>query len=457
MLWSPADKNALPSPEDMKHAKEAIFALKRAINAAYKLVKNTKLRIAKMKKSLAERKGWIAPIRRIPTEVLIDVLLRASEMDDLSPIKFTAVCRLWRRIVFATPKAWSFIYLLKHYNRHVDFRNNFGDHNYFPGYTDTYFQRSEPRLLHLGLPQAEGFYSKHTKSIIREHAHRMLCLTTTPDILSESQSSSRCRQFPYLQILTITDDYSSANIDASFFSISRFPVLQTLRLPRGCPSTGANPIISPSTFPPLQHLTVDIREDSASMGILQVCAATLKTLSISCLDGQDAPSSPIQMTFPLLRYLTIRRKYEGREFPPLVKGITPILTSLEVTTPDESLPSGFDIDMQTITHMRWDKFIAPSIGPHIRVLQIALCYNYTGSSVTGGHVACANKLKEIAVAYPSLERIELCNDKFAPSIDIMRQEVEECIEEESVKSKLLWMRRWQGNLPWQEAATVSLF
>jgi hypothetical protein len=225
VLWSPANKNALPSLEEVKHARDAIFTLEGALRDAFELIESTKLRIVKMTRELEERKGWIAPIRKVPTEVLVDILLRASEMNDLAPVRFTAVSRLWRNIILATPKAWSFINLIRNYRRHVYFRNNEGDHDYFPGYTEAYFKRSKPRLLHLSLPEVEGFWRKHSNSIIREQAYRTLCLTTSTEILSDSQSSSRCQQFPHLQTMTVVppDRGDGASLDISFFSIRGFP------------------------------------------------------------------------------------------------------------------------------------------------------------------------------------------------------------------------------------------
>jgi hypothetical protein len=454
VLWSPVDKNALPSPVDMKHAKETIATLEDALKDAFDLVKSTKLHIAKMEKDLMERKGWIAPIRKVPPEVLVDILLRTSEMDDLAPVKLTAVSRLWRSIILATPKAWSFIHLLPNYERHVYFRNHKGDHDYFPGYKTTYFKRSRPRLLHLNLEKTEGFWPKHTNWIIREHAGRIMCLTTSTDILKDSQSSSQCQQFLYLQTLTVgtPDRGNGASLDSSFFSISRLPALQTLRLPPRCQLTGTNHTISPSTFLPLQHLTVDIGRVSACMDILQSCAGTLKTLSISCFDEPYTTSSPLGMTFPLLRCLTMGRGPSTG--PPIVKAITPVLSSLVLDSMQYPMPVFFDADMQNVTHMRWEEFKAPPICSRVRVVQTMIDPERVRFQ-SRGYADYADKLKEVVAAYPSLETIEISTasrryDRFHST----QQKVEECLGEDFVKSKLLWTREWQEDLPGYVATTV---
>jgi hypothetical protein len=46
-MWPPLNKNELPSPEEIRHAKEVIATLENALRDAFKL-KSTKLRIAEM-------------------------------------------------------------------------------------------------------------------------------------------------------------------------------------------------------------------------------------------------------------------------------------------------------------------------------------------------------------------------------------------------------------------------
>jgi hypothetical protein len=133
-MWPPPNKNELPSPEEIICVKEAIVTLEAALRDAFELVESTKLHIAEMTKDLEERKGWIAPIRKVPTEIMVDIFLRTGEMDNLAPVSFTAVSRLWRNIILATPKAWSFIDFERHYEWHIRLKRVSGYHGYFSGY-----------------------------------------------------------------------------------------------------------------------------------------------------------------------------------------------------------------------------------------------------------------------------------------------------------------------------------
>jgi F-box-like len=442
-MWSPPNKHGFPSPEEIIYAKETINTLENALRDAFELIKSTKLRIAELKRDLEERKGWIAPIRKVPTEVLADILLFASEMDDLAPVKISAVSRFWRDIILATPKAWSFIHLKRHHDKHIHLRRNQDYHGHFHGYKNTYFQRSKPRLLHLCLPGEGGYYAEHSNSIIKEQVHRIQCLTTSADVLSDAQSAPECQKFPYLHTLTLANEVQDKELDTSFFTISKFPALQNLRWPCCSPLTSASPTICPSFFPPLQHLSISM-EVTSSMDILQSCAATLKSLDIS---WKGRNGSTTQISFPLLRYLTISGWYHSKGRPSLVKAITPALTSLEVRSSDWSITPFFDADIQKVTHMRWYSLQKPLFCTHVRVLQITV-FPDNIDFTPGEYAECANKLKEIACAYPSLERIELSNElERRVDIALMQQKVEECLGEEFVKPQLLWTSDLHDVLP----------
>jgi hypothetical protein len=70
----------------------------------------------------------------------------------------------------------------------------------------------------------------------------------------------------------------------------------------------------------------------------------------------------------------------------------------------------------------------------------------------------ANKLKEIAAAYPSLETIEISTEQSGHSIlYLSQQKVEECLGAEFVRPKLLWTKDWQETLPGYMAMTVSFW
>lgn len=161
-MWSPADIRALPSPEETQRAIEAIKQLETGLQEAVEAFERAKSRFLTLQRDLEERRWWIAPIRKLPTEILTEVFLLASETDRLAPLKLAGVCHLWREIMFATPRAWSFIYLEKGSPSDV--------------YLNTFLERSHPRLLHLCVSEHNNL--THTiKSVLVNFLHRIECLT----------------------------------------------------------------------------------------------------------------------------------------------------------------------------------------------------------------------------------------------------------------------------------------
>jgi hypothetical protein len=109
-MWSPANQAAFPSQEETRHAKEAIYQLELVLKDAYELLEQAKTRVYKLVGELDKRKAWIAPIRRLPVEILSEIFIFSSEVGGLVPLTITEVSRHWREVILATPRAWSRVY-----------------------------------------------------------------------------------------------------------------------------------------------------------------------------------------------------------------------------------------------------------------------------------------------------------------------------------------------------------
>jgi F-box-like len=137
-MWQPANRAALPSLEDFKHAKKAISELEDALKDALVALEQAQLRVRALTKDLDERKAWIAPIRKLPNELLSEIFIFGSEMEDLAPVTITEVCHRWYEVVLATPRAWSLIYTTApEHQKHL------------VQYVSTFVERSNPCLLHV--------------------------------------------------------------------------------------------------------------------------------------------------------------------------------------------------------------------------------------------------------------------------------------------------------------------
>ncbi|KAI4524611.1 hypothetical protein K525DRAFT_266871 [Schizophyllum commune Loenen D] len=67
---------------------------------------------SKLENALAMQRAYVAPVRRVPVEVL-EMIFELSCEDatidpsDCTPLALSAVCRLWRHIVLGTPRVWA--------------------------------------------------------------------------------------------------------------------------------------------------------------------------------------------------------------------------------------------------------------------------------------------------------------------------------------------------------------
>lgn len=60
---------------------------------------------------IAQARSYLAPIRRLPTELLGVVFTRAAHTDPIAPWTISAVCRLWREQILSMSNLWSTIRL----------------------------------------------------------------------------------------------------------------------------------------------------------------------------------------------------------------------------------------------------------------------------------------------------------------------------------------------------------
>ena len=120
----------------------------------------------------------LAPIFRLPYELLIEILLIGrdnSERIERFLLVITSTCSVWRSAALITPSLWAVIR-----------RPNFKKIEYEVEYLETVLERSKDSLLDIELKRYPGFPAKIVKTIYPHLARcRRLCLPlagTTPEI-----------------------------------------------------------------------------------------------------------------------------------------------------------------------------------------------------------------------------------------------------------------------------------
>jgi hypothetical protein len=199
-MWSPADKRAIPSKEDSIQANIAIKHVKIEIEETEVQLAQIQLKLDMLRKDLAEREAWLAPIRKLSHDELTIIFNMCAEDNWTALICLAAVCGTWRDAILANSQAWSCIHLSP--SRALKL-------------VPLYVERSGPRMLRIGSTYPV-YYAP-----ITQMAHRIQCLTI-PTFSTQFDSIT----FPFLNQL-----YLLAEVDPMTIlrlSRPRFPALRRL-------------------------------------------------------------------------------------------------------------------------------------------------------------------------------------------------------------------------------------
>jgi F-box-like len=358
-MWAPANKDALPSTEEMQCANGAIKELEIMLKDA--VVEQAEPRVVALTKDLQERRAWIAPIRKVPFEILSEIFIFTSELDDLSPVTITRVCHLWQKVIISTPRAWSLVYTDRLSN--VE-RGGLLKSGLPPQYFSTFIERSNPCLLHISMPydQFDRESKTHLPHPVEEAllsaVHRIQCLSTKTRQLVRFAPEV----FPNLTKLTLTN--SSAAINVSFFSRSRLPCLRYLHC--GVCNVESSPQPGTTLFPPLQYLAID-SEWGGWIELAQGCADSLVGLVL--FGGAGFPMATI--SFPKLNSLTFVSISSAAIS---IQAKTPALQSYAqpVNFFNRMQRRVFHDDIKKATHLRIDWWLDLADFVTLRVLQVRL-------------------------------------------------------------------------------------
>ena len=126
-LWNPADERAIPSPSEKDRTQSIIDELQRKLDFENAIIESTSEMVADdrrrariFEEELQKRKLFIAPIRRMPDDVLVEILDLALRGARRQIWGFSHVCRYWRQLCRSYTCLWSHIEVdLTAYPSHV--------------------------------------------------------------------------------------------------------------------------------------------------------------------------------------------------------------------------------------------------------------------------------------------------------------------------------------------------
>jgi uncharacterized protein YjhX (UPF0386 family) len=360
IMRSAESTDVFMSAEDTQSIKVSIKELESELWDALERLEQAKLHVDNLTKALEERRALIAPIRKLPTELLSEIFVFASCIKDLAPVKITAVSRRWHDIILATPQAWSRIWLDNDLTPEKSHR-----------YISTFLKYSDPIPLHVRLPEefdpsydVTGF-SLHSN--LFENMHRIQCMTAS----SWQIAHSTLAVFPNLTQMSFTK--ADGGFKPSNISIANFPRLEaidSLSISWRSFSTSSR-----NLFPPLQRLSISVDRNSAWMEIIQCCFLSLTALIVWGRQDYDT-SQAFSVDLPTLKSLEILDFPYNTPWSTRVT--TPSLVSYKETRIHADSISlhhaaiGSHIDVGTVTHLRTDIVPDLSYYPALQVLGLQI-------------------------------------------------------------------------------------
>jgi hypothetical protein len=328
-MWPPSNIHALPSKGEIQQIKEEILSMELEIVEA-------RLKIKALRKSVAERKAWIAPIRKLPYEILSHILVDVSMERWSAPLTLQSVCRWWREVVVGSPRAWAFIPLATY------------DYAGFSELVSLFVERSRDATLHIYVRD------HHFLPKMKALAHRIECMSIFTSLDPITCFIPGQYDFTRLVRLHLSASNWSSDPNARFigsnWDMMHFPNLKILELDVRGPLLDA--IARSTQFPPIRHLTVNCRDPFPLTDILMKCANSLESMVWVCL-GQQPLGRPIAgptIHLPFLRYIRLDDNTTGCRSPWSFEGSTP---NLEAYSDDGewSTTDTFKFDTSNVTFL----------------------------------------------------------------------------------------------------------
>ena len=432
--------NASLSPEANEVIKRAIKELEAELQAALDSLEQAKARVNYITEQLKEHRSLIAPMRKLPVELLSELFVLASRIEDLAPVKITEVCRLWRQVILVTPQAWSRIWFDNSLSPERSHR-----------YVSTFLKRSNPIQLHIRLPPEfdPSYYSMgfSLHSILYENLHRIQCLTASGWQVARLNLVT----LPNVRQISFTKG-TGERIRPSDINVSTFPQLEAIDSLCALWLNLAAP--SPDRFPNLLRLSLSVDMQSAWLEIIQCAASTLESLILWGRQEYDVPED-FAFDLPALKSLEILDFPYNKPWAARIK--TPSLVSYRESRIQADLfisecaAITSHPDVGSVTHLHTD--IVPELSrfPALQVLGLQIPSESTR--------LLSSQFKENGQLCPFLEKMELILDSSPKEAFIdFKRELCEVVEDAKRDIKVLFTTERRLDMPFDLVDTlVSMF
>jgi hypothetical protein len=341
-MWPPPNIHALPSKEEIQQIKEEISSMELQIIGA-------QLKIAALQKSVAERKAWIAPIRKVPHDVLSQIFVEVSMDDWKAPVTLQSVSRWWHDVVEGSPRVWTFIPL------------SYCDISGQSELVSLFVERSRNTTLHIS---AEHYFLPHIQIL----AHRIECLVlymTSDEMMDFDPGEYDFTRLERLELRASWRLDTTPMFEVSKWDIMHFPNLKFLRLfvwDSLLVTIAASP-----RFPLVRHLKVVCEDPSPLTDILVKCANSLESMEFEYYGLSTPPDTTPTIHLPFLKYICLEDNTRDGRSHWYLNGSTP---NLEAYVDEGHWPTTntFKLDLRNVTYVEVSK--APDLSRFPRLTNL---------------------------------------------------------------------------------------
>lgn len=106
-MWAPSDINAVLVSGDYTEVKREIARIKQLLLYSQTLKQQELCSVEQLEQQLLERKAWLAPVRRLPFELLSRIFEFSRDKHWPWTLRLGWVCHRWREVLFASPHVWT--------------------------------------------------------------------------------------------------------------------------------------------------------------------------------------------------------------------------------------------------------------------------------------------------------------------------------------------------------------
>jgi hypothetical protein len=274
-MWTPVDITVVPTAQDLIYAKSAIKKVEIELKDALLAPEQAQRRVDRIKQDLWEQRAWIAPVRRLSSDVISLIFEFCGEDNWRTPLRIAGVSRQWRDIALATPRVWAFLDV--HECSDAELVGHF-------------FKHSGQRPLHVCL-------------------HESQCLTILSDVIKRLEclsiyNNSHMEEYPvFPKLKRFSLGKAGRRIEISDLCTTCFPALHELICAPVIEGNVTSTLRSMKpVLPPLQVLSVTTGWNTVWLDLLISCRSSLESLRLYFEMPFPATSG---LVLPMLKCLEI--------------------------------------------------------------------------------------------------------------------------------------------------------